>query len=170
MFRRIIQQIARCAIIQIAGVIPTLIIILADFPLTGAHQTVDCSGCHQNGFAGTPTDCVSCHQSNFNSTTNPNHQAIGITTDCQTCHTTNPGWQPATFPIHNNFYELIGAHANITDCSTCHNGNYNNTPNQCYDCHVTDYNNTTNPNHQAAGFGTDCQTCHSQVCMAAGNL
>jgi hypothetical protein len=132
------------------------------FPLTGAHQTVNCSGCHQNGFAGTPTDCVSCHQSNFNSTTNPNHQAIGITTDCQTCHTTNPGWQPATFPIHNNFYELIGAHANITDCSTCHNGNYNNTPNQCYDCHVTDYNNTTNPNHQAAGFGTDCQTCHSQ--------
>ncbi len=132
------------------------------FPLTGAHQTVDCSSCHQSGFAGTPTQCESCHLSNFNTTTNPNHQAIGIPTDCQTCHTTNPGWQPATFPIHNNYYELIGAHTSI-DCASCHNGNYNSTPNQCYGCHAQDYNNTTNPNHQAAGFGTDCQTCHSQT-------
>jgi hypothetical protein len=134
------------------------------FPLTGAHQTTDCSGCHQSGFAGTPTTCVSCHQTDFNSTTNPNHQAIGIQTDCQNCHTTNPGWQPATFPIHNNYYELIGAHANIANnCADCHNGNYNSTPNQCYGCHATDYNNTTNPDHQAAGFGTDCQSCHSQT-------
>ena len=134
------------------------------FQLTGAHQTVDCSSCHQNGFAGTPTACESCHLSNYNATTNPNHQAIGITTDCQTCHTTNPGWQPATFPIHNNYYELIGAHANIAnDCASCHNGDYNNTPNECYGCHAEDYNNTTDPNHQAAGFGTDCVSCHSQT-------
>ncbi len=135
------------------------------FPLTGAHQTADCSGCHQNGFTTPPpTACVDCHQSNFNSTTNPNHQAIGIPTNCENCHTTDPGWQPASFPIHNNFYELIGAHASISNnCATCHNGNYNSTPNQCYGCHANDYNGTTNPNHQAAGFGTDCQTCHSQT-------
>ncbi|HSD62275.1 MAG TPA: hypothetical protein VLB50_00695 [Ignavibacteriaceae bacterium] len=135
------------------------------FPLTGAHQTTDCSACHQNGFSTPPpTDCMGCHQANFNATTNPNHQAIGIPTNCENCHTTNPGWQPASFPIHNNYYELIGAHAAIAnDCAQCHNGNYNNTPNQCYGCHATDYNNTTDPNHQAAGFGTDCQTCHSQT-------
>jgi hypothetical protein len=132
------------------------------FPLTGGHQTVDCSSCHQSGFSGTPTLCESCHQTDFNNTTNPNHQAIGITTDCQTCHTTNPGWQPALFPIHNNFYELLGAHANITDCSSCHNGNYNTTPNECFGCHADNYNNTTNPNHQVVGFGTDCQSCHTQ--------
>ena len=133
------------------------------FPLTGAHQTVNCSDCHQSGFAGTPTNCVDCHQTDFNSTTNPNHQTIGLPTDCQTCHSTNPGWQPATFPIHDNFYQLIGAHANIANnCADCHNGNYNNTPNTCYGCHETDYNNTTDPNHQSAGFGTDCQSCHSQ--------
>ncbi len=132
------------------------------FPLTGAHQTVDCSSCHQSGFAGTPTQCESCHQTDFNNTTNPNHQAIGISTDCQTCHTTNPGWQPASFPIHNNFYELLGAHANISNCADCHNGNYNSTPNECYGCHADNYSNTTNPNHQAIGFGTDCQSCHTQ--------
>ena len=132
------------------------------FPLTGAHQTVECSSCHQSGFTGTPTQCESCHQTDFNSTTNPNHQTIGLSTDCQTCHTTNPGWQPASFPIHNNFYELLGAHANITNCADCHNGNYNSTPNECYGCHADNYNNTTNPNHQSVGFGTDCQSCHSQ--------
>lgn len=133
------------------------------FALTGAHQTVDCSSCHQSGFAGTPTQCASCHQTDFNNTTNPNHQSIGITTDCETCHTTDPGWQPATFPIHNNFYELLGAHVNITDCSSCHNGNYNTTPTECYGCHADNYNNTTNPNHQSVGFGTDCQNCHTQT-------
>jgi hypothetical protein len=134
------------------------------FPLTGAHKTVQCASCHTQGFTGTPTDCYSCHQAAYSSTTNPNHQAIGIPTDCSNCHTTNPGWQPATFPIHNNYYELIGAHATIANnCATCHNGNYNNTPNQCYGCHAADYNGTNDPNHQAAGFGTDCQTCHTQT-------
>lgn len=133
------------------------------FQLTGTHQTVECSDCHQNGFSNTSTQCESCHLTDFNATTNPNHQAIGITTDCQSCHTTNPGWQPATFAIHNNYYELLGAHANIaSDCVACHNGNYNNTPDQCYGCHAENYNNTSDPNHQAAGFGTDCETCHSQ--------
>lgn len=135
----------------------------AGFQLTGVHKTVECSGCHQNGFTNTSTQCESCHLSDFNATTNPNHQAIGITTDCQSCHTANPDWQPATFPIHNNYYELLGAHANIADdCATCHNGDYNNTPNQCYGCHTENYNSTSDPNHQVVGIGTDCERCHSQ--------
>ena len=28
-------------------------------------------------------------------------------------------------------------------------------------CHLTDYNQTTNPNHQASGFSTQCQQCHT---------
>lgn len=70
---------------------------------------------------------------------------------------------PALFPDHNSYYELLGAHSQIAnECITCHNGNYNSIPNSCYGCHQTDYNNTTNPNHQASGFNTDCETCHTQ--------
>ena len=35
---------------------------ITQFPLTGAHQTVDCAQCHANGYTGTPTDCYACHQ------------------------------------------------------------------------------------------------------------
>ena len=75
------------------------------FPLTGAHTTVTCNNCHQNGFT-IPTTCASCHQTNYNTTTNPNHLTLALATTCETCHTTNPGWNPAAFPVHNNYYVL----------------------------------------------------------------
>lgn len=78
---------------------------------------------------------------------------MNIPTNCVNCHTTTPDWKPATFDIHNNYYQLIGAHAAIRDnCAICHNGNYNNTPNTCVGCHQQDYNQTTNPNHSSAQF------------------
>ncbi|MBK7407777.1 MAG: hypothetical protein IPJ40_06670 [Saprospirales bacterium] len=89
---------------------------------------------------------------------------MNIPTDCAMCHTTNPDWMPATFPIHNNYYQLVGAHAAIANnCNACHNGNYNNTPNTCVGCHLTEYNQTNDPDHQAAQFPTNCQSCHSQT-------
>ncbi len=138
-----------------------------DFPLTGAHLSTDCIQCHASGYAGTPTQCSACHTTDFNQAANPNHLALGLPTDCAMCHTTAPGWSPATFPIHNNYYALNGAHAAIAnDCATCHNGNYTNTPNTCAGCHTPDYNATTNPNHIAAQFPTDCATCHSESAWA----
>ena len=134
------------------------------FPLTGAHTSVACISCHANGFVGTSTACVDCHLSDFNSSVNPSHPALGLSTDCATCHTTAPGWSPATFAVHNNYYQLNGAHAGIAnDCAACHNGNYNNTPNTCMACHQSDYNATTDPNHQTAQFPTDCASCHSET-------
>jgi len=132
-----------------------------NFPLTGAHLAISCQDCHSGGYQGTPTECFACHQTIYNNTTNPDHQALTLPTDCETCHTTNTGWQPATFPIHNQFFQLIGAHANITNCDDCHNGNYNNTPNQCINCHQNEYNGTTDPPHQILSFSTDCLTCHN---------
>lgn len=132
------------------------------FPLTGAHLTTECAACHINGFSGTPTICFACHETNFNQSANPNHSAIGIPTDCESCHTTAPGWQPATFPIHNNYYALQGAHTSVS-CFLCHEGNYVTTPNLCYGCHSANYNQTTNPNHTAAQFPTTCETCHSET-------
>jgi len=136
---------------------------VSNFPLTGAHISVDCSQCHTSGYANTPVECYDCHVANFNSTTNPNHTALALSTDCKTCHTTTSGWQPAGFPSHNNFYLLEGAHAAIaSQCSNCHNGNYTSTPNTCLGCHQDNYNSTTTPPHNSIGFGTDCETCHNQ--------
>jgi len=133
------------------------------FPLTGAHTTVDCLDCHSAGFEGTPTACDACHLTDYNQSTNPNHLSLAIPTDCASCHTTDPDWNPAQFPIHNQYYALNGAHALIADqCVTCHNGDYNNTPNTCVGCHQSDYNQTTNPSHTALQFSTDCASCHSE--------
>lgn len=132
-----------------------------NFPLTGAHISVDCSNCHESGFTGTTTICYDCHTIDYQQSSNPSHTALSLPTDCEQCHTTNPNWEPATFPIHNQFFELIGAHANITNCSDCHNGNFNNTPNTCIGCHQSEYNATTNPPHQLLNFSSDCLQCHN---------
>lgn len=133
-----------------------------DFPLTGAHLTVACLACHEDGYTGTSTVCSDCHIADFNQSTNPNHQQVGIPTTCETCHTTAPGWAPATFPIHNNYYALTGAHQTISaDCFACHEGDYNNTPNTCVGCHTPDYNQATNPNHVTLNIPTDCAMCHT---------
>ncbi len=135
-----------------------------NFPLTGAHLTANCVECHAAGYAGTPTQCSACHTTDFNQAANPNHVALNIPTDCAMCHTTAPGWEPASFPIHNNYYALNGAHAAIAnDCAACHNGNYNSTPNTCNGCHNADYVATTSPNHAAVQFPTDCASCHSET-------
>ncbi len=134
------------------------------FPLTGAHIGVDCIDCHSAGYEGTPTDCAACHQLDFDQAINPNHQALNLSIDCMTCHTTEAGWNPATFDIHNQFYELKGAHAAVAnDCVDCHNGDYNNTPNTCAGCHTEDYNQTTNPDHKAAQFPLECESCHTET-------
>ncbi len=132
------------------------------FPLTGAHIGLDCIACHENGYSGTSTNCADCHDNNYNQTTNPNHNVIGIPNDCASCHTTNPGWTPATFPIHSNYYQLTGGHATIANnCFSCHNGNYNTTSTVCFDCHSQNYNQTTNPNHSGIGIPDECATCHT---------
>jgi nitrate/TMAO reductase-like tetraheme cytochrome c subunit len=135
---------------------------LSNFPLTGAHTTIQCIDCHESGYTGTSLECVACHQTDFDNTTNPNHQTLALSTECESCHTTDPNWQPALFPQHNQVYELLGAHLQIAnDCAACHNGDYNNTPTVCFGCHEDAYNNATNPNHVAAGISNECEQCHN---------
>jgi hypothetical protein len=134
------------------------------FPLVGGHNIPNCSACHKQGgnFKGLSTACYSCHNTEFAKATNPNHTTLSLPTDCSTCHTTNPGWTPATFPIHSKYYTIAGAHTSLT-CDQCHNGNYNAAPSTCYGCHQSEYNSTTNPAHSTAGFPTDCTQCHTQT-------
>ncbi len=135
----------------------------SDFPLTGAHLTTDCSTCHVNGYSNLSTNCVDCHRSNYDNTTNPNHANLNLSTDCSKCHTTEPGWSPADFPVHDQVFQLTGAHATIaTECSKCHTTNtYADTPSECVGCHQTDYQNAVNPNHTSLNLPTDCAKCHT---------
>ena len=140
-----------------------------DFPLTGAHLGVACLECHANGYAGTPTACSACHTTDFNQTTNPNHTSLNFPMDCAMCHTTEPDWQPALFPMHDDYYPITGGHLNVkNDCAACHHGDYNNTPNTCFGCHSADYNNSDSPEHATYGFPTDCELCHSNSSWNSG--
>lgn len=134
-----------------------------DFPLTGAHTSASCESCHSDGYTGTSTYCADCHTTDFNQSTNPNHTELSLSQDCQTCHTTNPGWAPADFPNHDDYYQLTGAHATISnDCNACHSSDYLETPTTCFGCHESDYNQTTEPDHASSQFSTDCETCHNE--------
>ena len=129
-----------------------------NFPLTGAHTTVQCSSCHTNGFTGTPSACISCHQNDYNNTTDPNHQQAGFSTECQTCHGTK-SWGDASFDHSTTGFQLLGKHATVS-CQSCHTTGYTNTPMQCYACHANSYNSAV-PSHTAAGISTECETCHN---------
>jgi hypothetical protein len=109
---------------------------------------------------------------NYNQSLNPTHPALAIPTECGTCHTTDPGWKPASFPIHNNYWVIEGAHTAIaSDCAKCHQGTYINQPARTCDfCHIANYNQTTNPNHITANFPTTCETCHSQTAWVPSNF
>ncbi|MFK5856299.1 MAG: cytochrome c3 family protein [Bacteroidota bacterium] len=133
---------------------------ISNFPLTGAHIDTECDDCHVAGYTGTPTICSECHTPDFNETTNPNHVEIGINNECETCHSTDPGWQPALFEVHDDYYVLTGAHL-TTFCADCHTDGYPGTPNNCVDCHIDEFNQTTNPDHVDANLPNDCAECHT---------
>ncbi len=130
-----------------------------NFPLTGAHIGVVCASCHTTmPYASAPTTCVGCHQRNYNATTNPPH--TGFSTDCTTCHSTS-AWQPATFDHAKSSFPLTGAHASVP-CTSCHaNNNFTSAPTACVGCHQADFNAAATPPHAAAGFSSDCTTCHT---------
>ena len=132
------------------------------FPLVGVHATQACTACHKNGvYQGTPRDCYGCHRVDYQRTTAPNHSSAGFSTACDSCHKpTDVGWHGQTFN-HNQFFTLLGKHAQQA-CTACHKtGVYKGTPRDCYSCHQADYQRTTTPSHVAASFPTTCENCHN---------
>ncbi len=140
------------------------------FPLTGAHLAVTCAGCHADGvFKGKPTACVACHQPDFDKTTDPPHGAAGLATTCATCHTT-VAWTGAAFDHNTTPFPLTGAHQTVP-CNSCHgDGIYHGKPTACVGCHQGDFDKTTDPDHKAAGYGTDCTTCHTTAAWQGANF
>jgi hypothetical protein len=128
------------------------------FPLRGAHLTARCNDCHTIGvYAGTPRECGICHMSAAMRVSDPRHTVSF--NDCQNCHSEIAF---AAVRRYHPWFTLIGAHA-VTRCSACHVGaQYAGTPHVCIGCHRADYLNPSNkPNHAAAGFSEDCETCHT---------
>lgn len=141
----------------------------AAFPLTGGHGGVACAACHKGGvYTGLSTACATCHMDKYQATTDPNHAASGFGTDCQSCHTTTT-WLGAKF-THPAAFPLTGGHGGIA-CASCHKGgSYTALPTACVSCHLDKYQATTSPNHATAGFGTDCQSCHTTATWAGATF
>jgi hypothetical protein len=135
------------------------------FPLIGAHAALDCQTCHKGAatgqFIGLSTTCYSCHAKDYQNTNGPNHVQAGFPTTCESCHTMN-SWFGARFDhLKMTGFALTGAHAQLP-CTACHvGGRYQGTPANCFGCHQKDYVGAKNPDHVAAMFPTNCQTCHN---------
>lgn len=60
---------------------------MTNFPLQGAHRTLDCNACHSNNiYKGLPSACNNCHlQDALNFTGTPSHATL-VTRNCSDCH------------------------------------------------------------------------------------
>ncbi|RMG63668.1 MAG: hypothetical protein D6715_10875, partial [Calditrichaeota bacterium] len=134
------------------------------FPLTGAHVSLNCVACHASGYTNTPTDCYSCHQANYNSTTNPNHQAAGFPTDCQNCHNTS-NWNQTTWDHDNQYFPIYsGKHkGKWSVCADCHVDGNNFAVFECIFCHEHRKSKMDQKHQGVSGYvylSTACYSCH----------
>ncbi len=136
------------------------------FPLVGRHGKVDCGNCHKDlKFSMIGSACADCH---------PDIHRAQFGTDCENCHTPK-NWadNKEIINLHaSNGFPLVGVHA-IADCDACHigqqNKEYAGTPVDCKGCHESNFTSSTDPNHNQAGFSSDCQKCHLQVASSWKN-
>jgi hypothetical protein len=133
------------------------------FKLEGTHAETNCIECHQTlvfSAIKEKTECISCH--------NDVH-SMSVGNDCARCHTPKT-WLIDDIPeIHEeNGFPLIGVHNNVS-CNECHlaedNVSFTRIGNECMNCHNDDFTSTQSPNHQTAGFSTDCIECHNPLGM-----
>ena len=128
------------------------------YVLEGLHAHALCRDCHQEKiFAHVGISCADCHD-DFH------RGRLGVS--CEKCHTP-AGWVDRSRMQQEHdatALPLVGAHAQV-DCDACHSGpvssQYVGTPIACIACHQVDYDQTSNPTHSTAGFGFDCETCHT---------
>jgi len=127
------------------------------FPLDGRHQTVPCQSCHLNGvYKGTPTTCFDCHW--IRRQDDRYQTRLGLR--CEVCHTTT-NWLPARWNHQADAGVPLNPVHMLLACDTCHRDARFETPSlDCASCHMEDYRETREPNHAAAGFPTNCETCH----------
>jgi hypothetical protein len=118
-----------------------------DFPLTGSHAALECSGCHapKKAYRDAPHECVACHR-------NDDAHAGKLGTQCSDCHKTTD-WPHARFDHDKTSFPLHDKHREVA-CVQCHvNGQYRETPKTCVSCHAVD-------DVHRGSRGTDCAECH----------
>jgi hypothetical protein len=138
------------------------------FPLTGAHVSAACTGCHGDGvYKGKTHDCYTCHTTTYNAAT-PAHTPTSFPpTACATCHNTTQ-WAGASFNHATTAFPLTGAHQ-ATACTDCHgDGVYKGKTHDCYTCHTATYTSAV-PRHDSAAFPTaQCGSCHTTTAWNPG--
>ncbi len=137
-------------------------------PLRDRHAQLPCVACHADvhNLRVDPA-CVSCH---------PDVHAGRLGRDCGRCHESSSFRMGAFEAAHrSNRFPLYGRHATIP-CEQCHRGRndatFGGVPSRCDVCHMDAFRRTvgTPLDHVVAGFGTDCQRCHTSVAWARGVL
>jgi hypothetical protein len=133
------------------------------FPLAGRHREVTCAACHARSDFSVPVAraCAACHR-------DVHAQRLGQR--CERCH--EPvSWKQASFDAQAHLrtgFPLVGRHAAIP-CEECHGDrrdrSFARPVVQCIGCHQKDFDRTQAAgsnllDHVAAGFGTDCRSCH----------
>jgi hypothetical protein len=130
------------------------------FPLTGAHATANCMGCHSSlEFSQSKMLCANCHQ-------DPHRGEMG--TDCAHCHAARSFQDrgPMVRAHQLTRFPLTASHATL-DCESCHKPaaqgqlQFVGTSADCYSCHKAQYE--TAPNHKSGHFSTNCAQCHTPV-------
>jgi len=136
--------------------------------LNGAHEGAACLRCH-NDFGPievyTSRGCVGCHADI--------HQAQ-MGNDCLRCHNES-SWRPTGLVADHarTRFPLIGRHV-AAACVQCHprgpTGIYRGAPLACEQCHQADLATAVNPDHNAQGWTSRCDRCHTPVSWGANGF
>jgi hypothetical protein len=121
---------------------------LAQFPLEGAHASIDCAACHKHAepWRKATADCLGCHKSD------DVHRGQ-FAQSCGECHS-SLSWTGGKFDHGKTEFRLTGAHLPLA-CDACHvGGHYKATPKTCVGCHATD-------DEHRGSRGPDCAKCHT---------
>jgi hypothetical protein len=129
------------------------------FPLEGRHVAVGCGACHPAGFAVPVMGaCAACHR-------DPHAGQLGMC--CGGCHDATSWEGRFTADAHRRTkFPLSGRHAFIP-CEECHGDlrdrGFARRTLECRACHEADRARAAavSVDHDQAGFGDRCQTCHS---------
>jgi len=123
-----------------------------DFKLTGRHDKLACSSCHQDSDLKKElaTECIVCHQND------DEHQGRNGK-ECNSCHVTS-SWSKMTFDHDSDTdFTLQGSH-NKLSCESCHRDSIKDEElgTGCNDCHQVD-------DVHDGQEGSQCNNCHGQT-------